>query len=79
MPVMNSQKLCIWKKRRASEMIENRIPKVVKIEIIAELAEELDVINGEMDKMAKMREFNDDPGAFDRILRSRVERKETGS
>ena len=70
-------------RRVSTELIDRQGSELQRIEYTpgrsAELAEELDVINGEMLEMAKMREFNDDPGAFDRILRSRVERRETGS
>ena len=45
----------------------------------AELAEELNVINDEVSKMAQVREFNDNPGAFEMILRSQLEREEAGS
>ena len=34
-PVMKSQKFCIWKKRRASPMIDTSMPRVVKMEISA--------------------------------------------
>ncbi len=70
-------------RRVSTELIDRQGSELQRIEYTpgrsAELAEELDVINGEMYEMAKIREFNDDPGAFDRLLRSRVERKETGS
>ncbi len=32
-PVMKSHRLCIWKKRIASETIDSRMPKVVTIDI----------------------------------------------